>query len=110
MADDLASGRVTNAVLANKLDTVIGQIEALCVTQSRDHDQVTINTGRLTMMENAFSKPTILCPQHSTVTQDIVMLRIEMAKMAVGSGVAGGGTVALVAGVVFGVGKAAGWW
>ena len=107
---DMANGRITLAVLGNKVDTPSDKIADLCKEYDVDHDRLTANTGRITTLETIAARPPGLCPAHDGVIRDVVQLRLDVAKLGVTSGMAGGGVVSVLVGIIFGVGKAAGWW
>jgi len=44
------------------------------------------------------------------LTETVMGIRVEMAKMSVLAGVSGGGGLAVVGGVIAAIAKAAGWW
>lgn len=61
-----------------------------------------------------------LCPYRGTVERNttrlgelektVTEMRLEMARMSILSGTAGGGVVSLIGGVLLAVGKSLGWW
>lgn len=99
--------RVTIAVLGQKLDSVSDKIDDLCQHYEVDSRQMAVNTQRITWLE---LRPPMTCPKHDEMVKEIQKIQIDVAKMGVTSGASGGLTVSVIAGVVFGVGKLAGWW
>jgi hypothetical protein len=107
MGEPASNERVTVAVLGEKLDNVSDKIDDLCTHYEVDSRQNSINTHRITSLE--LRQPTI-CPRHDDLVKEIQKIQIHVAKMGVTSGASGGVVVSVIAGIVFGVGKAAGWW
>jgi hypothetical protein len=107
MGDPAGNERVTVAILGEKLDNVSDKIDDLCQHYEVDSRQISINTHRITSLE---LRPPMTCPRHDDLVKEIQKIQIDVAKMGVTSGASGGIIVSVVAGVVFGVGKAAGWW
>lgn len=95
------------AIIATNLDNLTKSMDKLAREWSQDHDQIKVNTVRLGYLEN---KPIMVCPKHDALADQIDELRLAMAKAGFLSGASGGVTVSVIAGVVFGIGKAAGWW
>jgi len=102
------NGRVI-AVLGEKLDNVSEKIDDLCKHYEVDSRQVSINTHRLNTLEGLSTRPTIHCMAHDKLMDDVVNLRLDMARMAVQGGLTGGGVVTVGAGILLAVGKALGW-
>jgi hypothetical protein len=102
------NGRVI-AVLGEKLDNVSEKIDELCRHYEVDSRQIAINTQRLSTLEVLATRPTIHCLAHDKLADDVVNLRLDMARMAVQGGLAGGGVVTVGAGILLAVGKALGW-
>ena len=105
---DPDSGRVI-AVLGEKIDNLSKQVHDLVKLYQLDHTQIIVNTQRLNTLEVLASKPPFHCPDHNRLVDDVVNLRLEMARAAGVGGIAGGGVVAVVSGVLLVVGKVFGW-
>jgi len=110
MLDEPINARVALAVLGAKLDTLSEQIETLCAEYHVDHDQIVVNTSHIANLETAITRPPMQCSRHDTLVDQVASLRLDMARISVTGGFTGSSLVAAVAGVVYGVGKAAGWW
>jgi hypothetical protein len=108
LQDPDGNGRVI-AVLGEKLDNVSEKIDDLCKHYEVDSRQISINTHRIAMLESLSARPTIHCLAHDKMTDDVVNLRLDMARMAVQGGLTGGGVVTVGAGILLAVGKALGW-
>jgi hypothetical protein len=106
--DPDGNGRVI-AVLGEKLDNMSKLIDDLCKHYEVDSRQISINTHRLVMLENLSARPTVHCLAHDKLTEDVVNLRLDMARMAVQGGLTGGGVVSVAAGILLALGKAMGW-
>jgi len=110
MPDEPINGGITLAVLGTKLDTLSEQIEPLCAEYHVDHDQIVVNTSHIASLETAITRPPMQCPRHDTLADQVTSLRLDMARISVTGGFTGGSLVAAVAGIVYGIGKAADWW
>jgi hypothetical protein len=102
------NGRVI-AVLGEKLDNMAEKIDDLCKHYEVDSRQISINTHRIAMLEGLSTRPTIHCMAHDKLTNDVVNLRLDMARMAVHGGLTGGGVVTAGAAILLALGKALGW-
>jgi hypothetical protein len=109
MSDPAGNERVTMAVLSSQLLDVSKQIDNLCKQYDVDHDKITVNAGRVGTLEALALRPPGLCPAHDNVLRDIVDLRLDVAKLGVTSGMAGGGVVSAVGLGLFGLFKLLGW-
>ena len=106
--EDVGNGKVI-AVLGEKLDNVSDKIDDLCKHYEVDSRQISINTHRLTMLEGLSTRPTIHCLAHDKIVDDVVNLRLDMARMAFKSGATSGSIVAVGSGIIVAVAKALGW-
>jgi hypothetical protein len=109
MPDNLDGDGKIIAVLGEKIDTLSEQLRELIKCVSTDHTQVVVNTQRLNTLETLATRPTIHCLAHDKLVDDVVNLRLDMARMAVQGGLTGGSMVTVVAGVALAVCKAFGW-
>jgi hypothetical protein len=109
MGDPAGNERVTMAVLSSQLLDVSKQIDNLCKQYGVDHDKITVNTGRISTLEIIASRPPPLCLAHDNVIRDVVNLRLDVAKLGVTSGMAGGGVVSAVGLGLFGLFKLLKW-
>ena len=97
------------AVLGEKLDNVSDKIDDLCRQYHVDHDRLTVNTARITSLESLASRPSPICLAHDGVIRDVIQLRVDVAKLGVTSGMAGGGVVSAVGLGLFGLFKLLKW-
>ena len=109
MGESVGSEQVTMAVLSSQMGDVSDKIDNLCTQYGVDHDKITVNTGRIGTLEVIASRPAPVCQAHNGVLRDIVDLRLDVAKLGVTSGMAGGGVVSAVGLVLFGLFKLLGW-
>jgi len=101
MGEPASNERVTIAVLGEKLDNVSDKIDDLCTHYEVDSRQNSINTHRITSLELR----QLPCVLHNDVVKKIDDLRLDVARISVQSGVAGGMGAGGVGVVVFVVGK-----
>ena len=101
MGDPASNERVTMAVLSSQLIDVSKQIDNLCKQYDVDSRQNAINTHRITSLELR----QLPCILHNDVVKKIDDLRLDVARISVQSGVAGGMGAGGVGVVVFVVGK-----
>jgi hypothetical protein len=101
MGDPAGNERVTVAILGEKLDNVSDKIDDLCQHYEVDSRQISINTHRITALELR----QLPCVLHNDVVKKIDDLRLDVARISVQSGVAGGMGAGGIGVVVFVVGK-----
>ena len=101
MGDPAGNERVTVAILGEKLDNVSEKIDDLCAHYRVDSQQIAIHTHRITSLELR----QLPCVLHNDVVKKIDDLRLDVARISVQSGVAGGMGAGGVGVVVFVVGK-----
>lgn len=109
MGDPAGNERVTLAILSSQLGDVSRKIDDLCKQYGVDHDKITVNQGRISTLEIIASRPAPPCLAHDGVIRDVVNLRLDVAKLGVTSGMAGGGVVSAVGLGLFGLFKLLGW-
>jgi hypothetical protein len=107
--DPAGNERVTMAVLSTKLDHVTQQIDTLCREYGVDHERLTVNHQRVNELERIALRPAAHCEAHRDLCNDVMTLRLDMARMAVQGGLTGGGVVTVGAGILLALGKALGW-
>jgi hypothetical protein len=107
MGQEIEGNGRTLAVLCSEMHNVSVMIDKMCREWQVDHDQIRTNTVHLTMLE---SRAPMVCPKHDQLVAEIQKIQVEIARTGMTSGASGGVMVSVIAGVVFGVGKAAGWW
>lgn len=91
--------RVTIAVLGEKLDNVSEQISDISTHYQADSRQIALNTHRISSLELR----QLPCVMHADVVKTITDLRLDVARISIQSGMAGGmgaGTVGVVAYVI----------
>jgi hypothetical protein len=106
----MTNGRVTMAVLGEKVDTLGEKIEEMCRQYNVDHERVTINTQRINTLEAIATRPVSTCPVHQATIGDITDLKIKIAQMGAVSGMAGGGAVGVMGMILFAIGRLMKWW
>ena len=96
---DTGDVRVTNEVLSVKLDSVSDKIDDLCARYGVTHDQVIVNTSRIGSLEQTGGRPLGQCPLHPAMEEKLTLARIDIARIAVISGISGGGVSILLEGL-----------
>jgi hypothetical protein len=107
MGQELDGNGRALAVLGSKMDSVGELIERMCREWAVDHDKIAVHTVQIGNLE---TRPPVVCPKHDELAREVRQLQLDFARASVTSGASGGIIVSVVAGVVIGVGKAAGWW
>jgi hypothetical protein len=101
MGEPASNERVTVAILGEKLDNVSDKIDDLCQAYQVDSRQMVVNTSRIASLELR----QMPCVLHSDVVKKIDDLRLDVARVSVQSGVAGGMGAGGVGVAVYVVGK-----
>jgi hypothetical protein len=101
MGDPAGNERVTVAILGEKLDNVSDKIDDLCTHYRVESQQMAVNTQRIASLESR----QLPCVMHNDVVKTITDLRLDMARISIQSGMAGGAGAGGVGVAVFVIGK-----
>ena len=93
--------RVTVAILGEKLDNVSDKIDDLCTHYRVDSQQMAVNTSRIASLESR----QLPCVLHGDMVRALDAVRMDVARISVQSGVAGGMGAGGVGVVVYVLGK-----